>query len=260
MIRLPFLQVLACLFCLFSYVNTLLAEENFVLIHGVSGKNIMELGPHTHQRITPCSTFKIALSLMGFNEGILQDEVTPTWFFQEGYEDFLKSWKLPQTPQSWMKTSCVWYSKVLVTQLGKENMQKYLSLFKYGNQDLSGGLTTAWIGSSLKISPREQVDFLQRMVQNTLPISSNAMQKTRDLLFVEELSDGWKLFGKTGWSGSILGQDGKNIEFGWFVGWIEKDAALFLFAYNICEGKIDLAQRIPRVKQLLKEALSASTL
>ncbi|WP_256439933.1 penicillin-binding transpeptidase domain-containing protein [Candidatus Rhabdochlamydia oedothoracis] len=83
--------------------------------------------------MTPCSTFKIALSLMGYDAGVLQDEKTPTWLFQESYDHFLESWK---TPQSWMKTSCVWFSRILATQLGWENMQKYLSLLEYGNSNL----------------------------------------------------------------------------------------------------------------------------
>lgn len=254
MTRFRFLQLITCFLGTFFCTSSLLAEENFLLINGVSGKTILELGPHIHERITPCSTFKIALSLMGFDAGILKDTKTPTWLFQEGYDDFLELWKMPQTPQSWMKNSCVWYSRVLAAQLGLQNTQDYLALLEYGDQDLSGGLTKAWLSSSLKISPKEQVIFLQKIVQNDLPISDNAIQKTKELLLLEELSEGWKLFGKTGWSGSIIGQDGKNIEFGWFVGWIEKDDYFFPFAYNIRKGKIDLAQRIPKVKQLLMES------
>lgn len=31
------------------------------------------------KRYSPCSTFKIALSLMGYDAGILQDQTHPTW-------------------------------------------------------------------------------------------------------------------------------------------------------------------------------------
>jgi beta-lactamase class D len=58
------------------------------------------------------------------------------------------------------------------------------------------------------------------------------------------------LFGKTG-SGH------ENSTFGWFVGWVEKDEHFFVFAYNIRGQngqKINLSQRIPRVKQLLTQA------
>src|SRR5215469_5009547 len=139
-----FSKLIACLLLIFPCVHSLSTEETFLLINGVSNEKVLELGPHINKRVTPCSTFKIALSLMGYDKEILKDEKTPTWSFQEGYDNFLESWKNPQTPQSWMKTSCVWFSRVLATQLGLENMQEYLALLEYGNQDISGGLTKAW--------------------------------------------------------------------------------------------------------------------
>lgn len=61
-------------------------------------------------------------------------------------------------------------------------------------------------------------------------------------------------FGKTGWSGSDITKDGKTLEHSWFVGWIEKDDSFYPFAYLIRDKKINLDQRIPRVKQLLVES------
>lgn len=232
--------------CVFQWSNVFSAEENFLLINGVTDEIVLELGNQIDERISPYSTFKIALSLMGYDAGILKDERTPVWDYQEGYDDFLEPWRGPQTPQSWIKYSCVWYSKILALQLGLEKIQSYLSSMEYGNEDLSGGLAppgpthVAWINSSLKISPKEQVDFLQKMICERLPISTNAIQMTKSLLYKEELPEGWKLFGRTG--------------YGWFVGWIEKDHRFFPFAYHIHEQKIDPDQRIQRVKQLLLES------
>jgi len=248
------LRLIACCLLIFPCFFTFSAEENFLLVNGETDEIVFNLGPHINERITPCSTFKIALSLMGFDAGILIDEKTPTWAFQEGYDDFLESWKAPQTPQSWIKNGCVWYSRVLACQLGTDKIQNYLALLDYGNQNMSGGLTKAWINSSLKISPKEQVDFIKKMIKEELPISSDAIQKTKAILFVDDLPDGWKLFGKTGWGGSITEQDVTTKEVGWFVGWVERDHTFFPFAYNIRERKINLAQRIPRVKQLLAES------
>ncbi len=71
---------------------------------------------------------------------------------------------------------------------------------------------------------------------------------TKSLLFVDELSTGYKLFGKTG-----FGHDA-NMQIGWFVGWLEKNEDIFVFAYNIRGVKVNPAQRIPRVKKLLEES------
>jgi beta-lactamase class D len=40
------------------------------------------------KRYAPMSTFKIPLSLMGFDSGILVDEMHPVWPFKEGYVDW----------------------------------------------------------------------------------------------------------------------------------------------------------------------------
>lgn len=60
-----------------------------------------------NKRYAPCSTFKIALSLIGYDTGILIDEMNPVWPFKHGYSDFLEAWKQDQSPRSWIKNSCV---------------------------------------------------------------------------------------------------------------------------------------------------------
>lgn len=92
------------------------------------------------------------------------------------------------------------------------------------------------------------------MVRAQLLVSPHAIEMTKAILFKEELPGGWKLFGKTGWSGSDITKDGKTLEHSWFVGWIEKDDSFYPFAYLIRDKKINLDQRIPRVKQLLVES------
>lgn len=218
------------------------AEESFIVMQGQDC--LKQLGDRIEERASPCSTFKIALSLMGFDAGILVDEENPVWDYQEGYDDYLPSWKAPQSPRTWMKLSCVWYSRLLAQELGLAAMEHYLSRFNYGNQDFSGGLTKAWIKSTLLISPKEQVLFIQKLLQGELPISLESQEKTKNILFHEILPNDWKLFGKTGSDGQQLG---------WFVGWVEKEGETMIFAYQNREPNINLAARIPRVKELLKD-------
>lgn len=258
--RFQFSKLVFNFLLLFPFINRFSSEEAFLLINGETNKIILELGSHINERISPCSTFKIALSLMGYDSGILKNENSPSWDFLVGYDDWLASWRASQTPQSWMQYSCIWYSKVLSLQLGLEKIESYLTSMKYGNMDMSGGLAqpgpenVAWVNSSLKISPKEQVDFIRNMIQNKLPISTYACEMTKTILFKEQLNEGWKLFGKTGWSGSNITKDGKTLEHSWFLGWIEKDHHFFPFVYLILDKKIDLDQRIPRVKQLLMQS------
>jgi len=120
-----------------------------------------------------------------------------------------------------------WYSQLLTKQLGMKKFQSYIDLLNYGNKDLSGdagknnGLTHAWLGSSLKISAEEQITFLKQLVNHEWKLSSSAYSNTKDILQRGTLNDNWKLYGKTGSFTPI----------GWFVGWIEKDGKIYLFAY-----------------------------
>lgn len=235
-------------------MGCLFAKETFLLTNGATNEVVHAVGDLDEQ-VSPYSTFKIVLSLMGYDTGILQDRETPIWGFQEGYESDLSAWKTSQNPLSWIKCSCVWYSKILGLQMGQKALQSYLASFEYGNQDLSGGIpnpgpiSPAWIGSSLKISPREQVAFLQKMIQGQLSISQYALQMTKALIFREELANDWQLYGKLGG-----GDSSDGLEYGWFVGWLEKEENFFPFAYLTYDQKIEYIQIVPRVKQLIVES------
>ena len=238
------------LFCLTSILSLegLVANENFLLIEGQSGDEVLSIGESLNERFVPGCSFSIALSLMGFDSGILLDENTPQWPFKEGYVDRLEAWKASQTPMSWMKVSAVWYSRLLIEKLGVERFKFYLDAFNYGNQDISGGITTA-SATSLKISLKEQVKFVQKMLRGELPVSDYSINLTRCILFKEYLENDWKLYGKTG-----LARIDEKHSIGWFVGWIEKEGLVFSFAYQINGEDLDPSMRIPRVKQLIDES------
>jgi beta-lactamase class D len=235
----------------FALANiSLTPEESFILFDGRSQKEVLLLGSRVDEPISPCSTFKLPLCLMGFDSGVLRDEHHPVWSFKEGYDDFLPCWKTTQNPKSWIKNSCVWYSRLIVDELGVDLFNHYLKIFEYGNQDLTGGFRGAWLSSSLKISPREQLNFIKKMIEEELPVSSDTIKLSKPLFFLEELEGGWKLFGKTGFG--VMHLDSSKNELGWFVGWIEKEGDWLAFAYLINDEKIDLQKRVPRVKELLR--------
>jgi len=195
-------------------------------------------------RYAPNSTFKIALSIMGYDAQILKSATSPLWPFKEGYDDFLDVWKVPHNPKTWLRDSCVWYSQVLTQKLGMDKFQDYVTKFDYGNLDVSGdrgknnGLTHSWLSSSLAISPHEQIIFLQKLLDNKLPVSTKAHEMAKKIMYKEELFGGWKLYGKTG-NGKQLDRNGSktDLQHGWFVGWIEKDGEIIIFANHIVDNK-----------------------
>jgi beta-lactamase class D len=238
-----------------------LASENCFIAkeHNV----ILQKDGDCSKRYSPCSSFKIALALMGYDTGVLKDETHPEWRFKPEYEAFLDSWKNPQNPTTWMKNSCVWYSQVLTQQLGMKKFQDYVNKFNYGNLDVSGdieknnGLTHAWLSSSLEISPEEQVIFLEKFLANVLPVSKHANDMTKNIIYIEDLPNGWKLYGKTG-SGYLLNADRMGmleIKHGWFVGWIEKGNKNIIFVNHIVDSKKEENHAGPRAKEQTKEKL-----
>lgn len=202
-------------------------------------------GEDCSKRYAPESTFKIALSLMGYDAGILKDETHPLWPFKKGYTDFLNVWKNPHNPRTWIRDSCLWYSQVLTQKLGMKKFKDYVVKFNYGNQDVSGdkgqnnGLTHAWLSSSLAISPEEQVLFMQKIVSNKLSVSAKSYEMTKKIMFIQELAGGWKLYGKTGngWQLNSEKTQKLNLQHGWFVGWIEKNGRVITFVEHLSDDK-----------------------
>lgn len=202
------------------------------------------------ERHAPFSTFKVALALMGFQDGILENKDSPKWPFKEEYEKNFQNWYTREkgveynwcqehTPETFMKYSVVWFSHQITQKLGAKKFKEYIVRLNYGNMDVSGtpekndGLFNSWLGTSLEISPLEQVELLEKLCAETLDFSKEAQQKTKEIMDRKEEWNGWKLYGKTG------GGHGRN---GWFVGWIEKDSQRIVFAQylDLTDPVVDL--------------------
>ncbi len=209
-----------------------------------TGKVIHSEGPACDRRTTPASTFKIALSLMGYDSGFLKDAHNPALPFREGYVDWVPAWRQTTDPARWLEKSVVWYSQRITRALGAERFAAYTRAFDYGNADVSGdpgkenGLDRAWLTSSLKISPREQVTFLRRLVKRDLPVSARAFEMT-EVIADYGVRAGWHVYGKTGAARSrdADGNIRRGKPYGWFVGWAEKGGRAIVFARLIQEDR-----------------------
>jgi len=232
-------------------------KKSFIIYDFEQGKIVERVGDCQIQE-SPCSTFKIALSLMGFDSGILKDDDSPEWPYKNEYNASLDFWRQPHTPKMWIKNSCVWYSQVLTSILGMDTFQKYVKAFEYGNQDVSGnpgkddGLYTSWLCSSLKISPQQQVEFIKKLLNHSLSVSNYAHDQTRRILFNSDLGDGWKLYAKTG------GGVEKNKTLAWFVGWTKHEAKnkIYIFACLMQSHDDELSTSLAIARQSVLSELS----
>jgi beta-lactamase class D len=208
-------------------------EACTLIVAADDGHEIYRSGDRCDEAFSPASTFKLAMALMGFDSGLLESPDAPAIPYDPALNAPFEAWRRTVTPTTWLRDSVVWYSQVLTRKLGMGRFKAYADAFDYGNRDLSGdpgednGLTRAWLGSSLKITPEEQTAFLRKILLRQLPVEAAAY----DMLFtaapVFDGSDGWRIQAKTG---SAWPLDMKGRQLGWFAGWMEKDEKTFIFS------------------------------
>lgn len=202
-----------------------------------SGSTVYENGD-CDSRVTPASTFKVPLAIMGYDSGFLKNRDEPRLPFVEGYADWVAEWRQAAGPARWMEHSIVWYSREIVKFLGADTFARYTRAFDYGNADVSGdpgqnnGLNRSWISSSLKISPREQTRFISRLLSRSLPVSPSAIERTLMITQSHDAGDGWTFWGKTGsaYPRHANGNFDRSREWGWYVGWAAKGDRLLILA------------------------------
>ncbi|WP_047244080.1 class D beta-lactamase [Chromobacterium subtsugae] len=229
---------------------------------GHSGAILLQQGD-CRDRVSPASTFKIPLAVMGYDAGFLKSEHAPALPYRQGYVDWGgEAWRQDTDPTRWLKYSVVWYSQQITHRLGAEALGRYARAFGYGNADFSGdpgknnGLERAWIGSSLKVSPLEQVAFLDNLLHDRLPASPEAQRLARSIVEQTALPGGWNVRGKTGMAYPWLRNGKQDLAhpYGWFVGWAEQGERRLIFARLIQDdGKLPGTPGVRSREAFLKE-------
>lgn len=215
-----------------------------LIVDAGSGAVRLQEGGGCDTPTPPASTFKMTLAVMGFDAGILTGADAPAWPYKAEYDANRADWRVTTTPATWLRDSVLWYSQVLVAQMGAERFDQYVTDFDYGNADISGdpgkdnGLTRSWINSSLKISPEGQVRFVRRMLAGDLPASAAAQQAVVGITPTFTAGK-WTVSGKTGtyYERNADGTFNSRRQTGWFVGWAQRDDQRLVFAYLIRDTK-----------------------
>jgi beta-lactamase class D len=199
------------------------------------------------RRFIPASTFKPLNALIALEVGSVLDEneIIPWDGVDRGYAP----WNRDHDLGTAMQASAVWFYQELARRTGPERMQRHVDAVGYGNQDISGQIDSFWLEGGLRISPEEQIAFLRRLYEGSLPFSDRSMAVVRQIILLEKTA-GYKLSGKTGWAGQVEPQ------IGWFVGYLETGGNVYFFATNVeKEGSTEslgqISQQITR--EILKE-------
>ena len=190
---------------------------------------------------SPCSTFKIISSLIALENGIIEpDNSTRTW---SGEVFWNAEWNRDIDFSDAFHASCVWYFREIVDEIGKDMIQEELNRLEYGNCDISDwngrlntnnnnpALTGFWIESSLLISPKEQVEVLERIFGDKTDYSQETLNQLKQVMLLSgqdrsEIS----IYGKTG-----MGKAHGIVVDSWFTGFADSNGKRIYFCVYLGE-------------------------
>ena len=194
-------------------------------------------------RRSPCSTFKIIYSLIALENGIIKPEnSTRIW---SGEIFWNEDWNKDIDFREAFRTSCVWYYRQVIDDIGEDLMQVELDRLQYGNCDISDwegrlntnnnnrSLTGFWIESSLLISPKEQTEVMERIFGENSNYSEEAQNELKQVMLVPDTEQtDISIYGKTG-----MGKADGIVVDAWFTGFAESTTGKTYFCVRL--GRTD---------------------
>jgi len=200
---------------------------------------------------SPALTFNVAQSAMALELGVLDNPDSP----MPGDGEFVPDprWDGSLTLRTAIQVSCVPCFQRVTHLIGSDRMNDWLRRFDYGNRDSSGMLGMFWLSGKLRITAIQQLDFLRRLDEGKLPISTRTLDIVRDVIALD-VSLSHVLYGKTGASGA---EDGDEVD--WFVGFVTVEEKTVYFATLItghAQG-VDVNAQQRRVTERVLRSLGA---
>ncbi len=237
-----------------KYYDSFQVDGSFVLYNPQDEKYIFYNPKQFEQVFIPASTFKICNSLIGLETGVIPNEnfVIP-W---DSTQHQNPSWNADHDLTTAFKNSTVWYYRELARRVGPSQMNFWLHKANYGNADTTGGIDKFWLTGGLRITPKQQIDFLQRLHDGKLPFSKRSMDIVKNIMIMKK-TPVYTLRAKTGWAW----QGGKDI--GWYIGYLETKNKVYYFANCIQStdslnasfsiARTEIADRILKDLKLIEE-------
>jgi len=172
----------------------------------------------------PASTFKILNSLIALETKVISSEnEVIKW---DGIDKGWSKWNHAQSMKSAIVISCVWFYQELARRIGKPEMDKWIHKVGYGNELMGANIDNFWLEGDLKISAKEQISFLERLINNDLPFKQENQEIVKKIMITDS-AEHYIIHSKTG-----LGGRG-NHQIAWLVGYIEKAEGIWIFAMNM---------------------------
>jgi beta-lactamase class D len=191
-------------------------------------------GARSRLALLPASTFKIANSIIALETGVVTDPDKDI-FKWDGIVRNFPDWNRDHTLRSAIAASAVPVYQEIARRIGADRMKAYVDKLDYGNRDIGGApIDYFWLSGNLRISPLQQIEFLDRLRRGALPVSERNQTLSREILPVTKVGDA-VIRAKSG----LIGIDDKSpaggvsATVGWLVGWAEKGGRQTVFALNL---------------------------
>lgn len=192
-------------------------------------------------RRSPCSTFKIISSLIALENGIIEpNDSTRIW---SGEIFWNEEWNQDIDFSDAFHASCVWYFREVIDEIGRDMIQEELNRLAYGNCDISDWegrlntnnnnpvLTGFWLESSLLISPKEQVEVMERIFGDHTDYSEETLDQLKNVMLLSGQSEAdISIYGKTG-----LGMSHGIVVDAWYAGFADIDSKRIYFCVYLGE-------------------------
>ncbi len=154
-------------------------------------------------RRSPCSTFKMISSLIALEHGIIDPDASVR----------------------------VWSKEIFWNEKWNQDISDWEGRLNTNNQNRA--LTGFWIESSLKISPKEQAEVMERIFGSDSPYAKETITALKEVMKVGEQNQSeLMIYGKTG-----MGKENGVLVDAWFTGFAETAEKQIIFC--IYHGKSD---------------------
>lgn len=214
-------------------------------------------------RRSPCSTFKIISSLIALENGIIDpDDSTRTW---SGEIFWNEEWNRDIDFSDAFHASCVWYFREVIDEIGNDLMQEEINKLQYGNCNISDWegrlntnnnnpvLTGFWIESSLLISPREQVEVMERIFGDDTDYSEETLDQLKQVMLLSEQDEeAVSIYGKTG-----MGKENGIVVDAWYTGFADTAEKRIYFCVYLGETDNENASSA-RAREIARELVIAA--
>jgi len=203
-----------------QYYDEYRVEGSFVLYDPQKDHYSLYQPDQFTELFSPASTFKICNTLIGLETGVIPDE-----HFIIQWDSVVRNpiWDKDHDMEQAFKNSTVWYYQEIARRIGGARMKYWLDKLSYANADTSGGIDLFWLNGGLRISPKQQIDFLQRLQEGKLSVSPRSAEIVKKAMIAKDTL-GYILRYKTGWGGH------GSQDVGWCVGYLESNGQVYYFS------------------------------